>query len=158
NARALIDRGVPFALTTATVSGAHLQAVVGYDPLRGSLFLRDPSDRHLGEVLGEEFLESYRSVGPRGLALVPRQKAALLDGVELLDAELYDYLYRMRCALDAHDRPAAVECVRALEAQAPEHRLTLQAHHVLANYDGNSAELLGVLDRLLQLFPDDPIS
>jgi tetratricopeptide (TPR) repeat protein len=157
NARALIDRGIPFALATAFPAGGHLQAVAGYDPLRRSLFLRDPNQCYLVEVLAEPFLESYRSVGPRGLALVPRTKAVLLDDLPLLDADLYDQLHQLHCALEGHDRAGAVRSLEALQAQAPGHRLTLQARRWLANYDRNPTEHLDALDRLLELFPADQL-
>jgi predicted Zn-dependent protease len=157
NARALVDRGIPFALATASPAGAHLQAVVGYDERRGTLFLRDPSKRLLVEVLGKGLLDSYKSLGPRGLVLVPRVKEAELQGLELLDSQLYDHLHQMYIALEAHDRPAAVRSLEAIQAQAPGHRLALQARRRLAGYDGNPAEQLDTITRLLELFPDDPI-
>jgi tetratricopeptide (TPR) repeat protein len=157
SARALIDRGIPFAVATAGPAGGHLQAVVGYDALRGTLFLRDPSKRLLVETLGEPFLVGYRSLGPRGLVLVPRAKEALLDGVSLPDAGLYDHLHRMYCALEAHDRPGAAAALAAIEAEAPGHRLALQARRRMAGYDGNPAEHLEAVDRLLALFPDDEL-
>jgi tetratricopeptide (TPR) repeat protein len=156
-ALALIDRGIPFAVATAGPAGAHLQAVVGYDALRGALFLRDPSKRLLVETLGEPFLNTYRSLGPRGLALVPRAKESLLEGLALPDAGLYDHYHAMQCALEAHDRPAALRCLAALEGEAPGHRLALQARRRLASYDGNPAEQLDAVERLLALYPDDAL-
>ncbi len=157
NARALIDRGVPFAVTTVFPRSAHLQAVVGYDALRGTLFLRDPSERHLNEVLGESFLEHFRSVGPRGMALVPADRASLLDGLDLLDAELYDHVHRLRLALDAHDRDEAVRQLDAMRAKDAGHRMTFQARRMLAGYDGDPTEQLEAIRGLLKLFPDDQI-
>ena len=41
----LLDAGVPFTLTTVYTASAHLQAVIGYDALRGTLLIRDPFKR-----------------------------------------------------------------------------------------------------------------
>ena len=51
------------------------------------------SARTVGEVLAEKLLEHYRSTGPRGVALVPRERADLLDGLDLPDTALYDAGY-----------------------------------------------------------------
>ena len=37
----LIDRGIPFTLTTVEPGNAHLQAVIGYDSRRGTILARD---------------------------------------------------------------------------------------------------------------------
>ena len=47
------------------------KALIGYDSRRGSLLVRDPYQRYLGEFIAGDTLERYRSTGPRGLALVP---------------------------------------------------------------------------------------
>ena len=39
----LIDRGVPFTLSTVSPGSAHLQAIIGYDPIQGVYLVRDPS-------------------------------------------------------------------------------------------------------------------
>ena len=41
SAVALLDRGIPFTLTTAEVTSSHLQVVIGYDSLRRSFWIRD---------------------------------------------------------------------------------------------------------------------
>ena len=71
----LLDRGVPFTLTTVETQNSHLQAVIGYDQKRGTLLIRDPTLPASAEALAEPLLARYRSVGPRGMALVPRARA-----------------------------------------------------------------------------------
>ncbi len=154
SAAALIDRGIPFTLTTAEPTSSHLQAVIGYDARRGTLILRDPGERHQNEVLAGGVLERYRATGPRGMALVPRERADLLN-LELPDAPLYDHMHRLQRALQLHDRPAAAAALTALEQQAPDHFLTLQARRSLAGYDADPAAVLAAVEKLLTLFPDD---
>lgn len=153
---ALLDRGCPFTLTTVAPRSAHLQAVVGYDAALGLLLIRDPSQRTHGECVGQAFLETCASHGPRGMVLVPADSAELLAGLELPDAELYDCWYSLRRALARHNRPAAqAECDR-LAALAPRHRFVPLAQRELAGYDGNLLRQLEATQALLALFPDDP--
>ncbi len=151
----LLDRGVPFTLTTVETRNAHLQAVIGYDARRGTLLLRDPWLPHEGEVVAEPFLERYRSVGPRGMAMVPRGRAALLEGVELPEAGLYDRLHRMQVALREHDRTAAAAVYEDLSAGSPGHRLVLHARWLLAIYDASATDALPAIVALRQAFPGD---
>ena len=57
---ALLDRGIPFTLTTVEPTNGHMQAVIGYDERRGTILMRDPFVRLLGEALGEELLKRQR--------------------------------------------------------------------------------------------------
>ncbi|MDR3617985.1 MAG: tetratricopeptide repeat protein [Paludisphaera borealis] len=155
SALALLDRGVPFTLTTVETQSAHLQAVIGYDARRGTLLIRDPTLPHEGEALGEPFLKRYRSVGPRGMAMVPRDRAELFDGLDLPESNLYDHLNRMQVALRDHDREAAAAALEALRAEAPGHRLTHHARRLLAIYDVDAPAMLSVLEALRAAFPDD---
>ncbi|MCP3137164.1 tetratricopeptide repeat protein [Pyxidicoccus sp. QH1ED-7-1] len=155
SARALLDRGIAFTLTTQEPGSAHLQAVVGYDERRGTLLVRDPSTRYQVEFDAEGALAHYASCGPRGMALVPVAEAARLDAVELPEAELYDGLHRLEAALVANDRGAARAVVEDLERAAPGHRLTLQARRRLAGYDDSTADALAALEGLRAAFPDD---
>lgn len=154
--RQLIDRGMPFDLTTVEVESAHAQAVIGYDLLKQTLFLQDPSEPHYRELDAEEFLQQYQLTGPRGLVMVPQERAAELDSLDLPEAALYDLSHRFNKALASYDVASAAEALAALKAQAPEHRLTLLAELSQANFDGHEVERLKCIDRLLIMFPDDP--
>jgi len=154
SAQALIDRGVPFTLTTVEPTSAHLQAVFGYDTLLGRILVRDPSLRHAAEY-DVALIEHYRSCGPRGMTLLPKSEAQRLDGVALPDVELYDQLYELQCALEAHDRVKARAIVDAMHAAAPGHRLTWDAEWQLAAYDQDATTRLRAIKELLKLFPDD---
>lgn len=155
SARQLLERGVPFAFTTVQPANAHEQAIIGCDDLRGSLLVRDPYFRHIVEFLAEKTFEGQQASGPRGMAMVPRDRAALLDGLELPEAGLYDLHHAALLALSRHDRPAALAAVEKLEAAAPGHRLALQARRAVAHYDANAIEILAQVERLLALFPKD---
>ncbi|MBI5067364.1 MAG: C39 family peptidase [Deltaproteobacteria bacterium] len=153
-AKALVDRGLPFTLTTVEPGSAHLQAVVGYDESRATLLIRDPSFRSLTE-LAEPGLDDYRACGPRGMVPVPPGKEALLDGLDLPEADLHDLYHGVQAALVAHRRDEAEGLRRSLDARAPGHRLALQAARALAAYDGDEEARLAATEALLALFPDD---
>ncbi|MBI2920172.1 MAG: C39 family peptidase [Planctomycetes bacterium] len=154
---ALLDRGVPFTLTTAVPGSAHLQAVVGYDGLRESLFIRDPYERYLRETGARRFLDRYRATGPRGMAMVPAAQAGLLESLELPDAALYDLLYAMQRSLERHDRAAAAAARDSLVARAPGHRLSFTGRRILAAYDADRVAALEALDGLLALHPGNEL-
>ncbi|MCI0387171.1 MAG: tetratricopeptide repeat protein [Acidobacteria bacterium] len=151
----LIDRGVPFTLTTADPGNAHLQAIVGYDEQRGTLLIRDPYTRSLGEALAKEMIEHYRSNGPRGMALVPEERSSLLNDLDLKEAELYDQLHAIQHALANHNRDQAQEVWQKMSCEAEDHRLTLQARLALAWYDEEQTQVLACVEKLLEQFPED---
>ncbi|HEX9050394.1 MAG TPA: C39 family peptidase, partial [Anaeromyxobacter sp.] len=154
-ATALLDRGVPFALTTVDPGNAHMQAVVGYDRARRTLLLRDPYFRYLGEIVGDAGLADYAASGPKGLVLLPAAEAGRLDGLDLPEAALHDVYHRVQAALVAHDRAGAAAAAAELRAAAPGHRLALQADRSIASYDADEPARLRATEALLALFPDD---
>lgn len=153
---ALIDRGIPIALGVVEATFTHLQAIAGYDQLRGVLLFRDPSERPLGEMMLEPLLERFRSHGPRALIALPAEEGARLEGLDLPDAELYDRVYRIHRAMELSDRETAGAIFDELQKQAPDHRLTLYARYLLGRYDAHNVEQLAAVDELLRHFPDDP--
>ena len=100
-------------------------------------------------------LDRYKSTGPRGMMLVPRAKEAVLEGVELPEAPLYDFLYALQQALERHDRDEARKAYDVLNEKAPGHRLTLHARRTLASYDADRVTQLQCVEDLLKLYPDD---
>ncbi len=152
---ALIDAGIPFTLTTTWPGGAHLQAVIGYDALRGTLLIRDPFNRTHGEFEAASLFAAMQATGPRGLILLPQNEIHHLAGIELPDAPLWDGYQNVMTALQRHDRETAAVGIQTVVAQNPEHRLALAARRALALYDGDEASALSVTEELLVRFPDD---
>jgi tetratricopeptide (TPR) repeat protein len=152
---ALLDRGIPFALSAVEPGSAHMQAVIGYDNLRGSFLIRDPFHSQIDEFSAEPTLERYCANGPRGMLMIPASQAACLDGLVLLDAELYDDYYALQTALLRHDRARAIDLAASMAQRAPEHRMTLFAQRALSFYDDDEATRLRVTDALLLQYPQD---
>lgn len=157
NAAELLERGVPMTLATVYPGGGHLQAIVGYDERRGTYLIRDPYYRRMGEILATELEEQQRSNGPRVMALVPEEKAALLEGLtrELFESEIHDLLFNIESTLDRHNREEAAKFLNEIERRYPHHRLTYAARWTVANYDTNPPGVRSALQELLKLFPDD---
>jgi tetratricopeptide (TPR) repeat protein len=154
-ARLLVDAGVPFALGTVEANSAHLQAVIGYDELRETLFIQDPGEPHYREAPAQDFLTRYALTGPRGMAVVPEARRSWLEALPLPEAALFDLNHAFHSALSAHRREGAVAALEQLETQEPGGRLALVARLALTGFDGDTVERRGVIDRLLTRFPDD---
>lgn len=151
---ALIDRGIPFTLTTTAVTSAHLQACIGYDKRCDVVLLRDPTHRHFGEMLIEGLIAAHPLQGPRCMMLLPQEEASRLEGLHFPDEALYEARHHFTLAKERHDRWKAQEAVSTMRAMAPEHPLTRDAEADLAAYLGHHAKALRIHDDLLKDFPD----
>lgn len=153
--RQLIDRGIPFTMTTVDPGAGHLQAVVGYDSLCGTLLIRDPASPLLQTMDAEKGLSRYEAFGPRGMLLLPAEEVSRLDEVTLPDEELYTRIYQLKRALEKHDRQQAqIEC-NTLKELAPNHRLRHWAERHLAIYDENQEAHHAANQALLELSPEN---
>lgn len=150
----LIDRGIPFTLTTSWVTGAHLQACIGYDDRQGTAILRDPTHRHFGEALIEDLILEHPLHGPRCMLLLPHEEASRLEGLVLPDEAYHDAYHQMAQAIENHDRWAAETAVSTLRALDSDHPLTLSGESHFANYLGHHEKSHAILTRLSKRFPD----
>lgn len=153
--KSLIDRGIPFSLTTTFPGMGHMQAVTGYDEHRGTAIVRDPFLPQLREFAVDALLEDQKSSGPRCMAMVPAEKAEMLDGIDFIDREIYDLGHNAQIAIERHDRAHAAKVVAEMEAAFPDHRLTLAALWELHHYDSNGPRLFEVIGRFHDKFPKD---
>lgn len=153
---ALVDAGLPFAVTTVEATSGHIRAVVGYDAARGTLLLREPSVPIVLEGRAHQFLTRYAAHGPRALVIVPTEQASKLEGLGLPDSERYDQLHAVMLALDAHDRARAATIVAELTTATPAaHPVTLAARRALATYDDDPEAMLHVAREMVDAFPAD---
>lgn len=150
---ALIDRGLPFCLNTQETASAHLQIVMGYDPVLGLLLIRDPFSHAVGEFLAVEFFERYRHNGPRGMVMVPQNDAKRLEPVLFVDAQLYDERHAMRRAMLTYDRVAAEHALARAAERHAEHWMVLSMRLELARYDSDGKTVLDLTERLYALNP-----
>jgi tetratricopeptide (TPR) repeat protein len=151
---ALIGRGIPFAVSTVEATSAHMQAVAGFDRVRGTVLLRDPGQPYIAEFFAEVFFKRQRPFGPHGMVLLPMAERGRLDGVELPDGEMYDAFHCFSRCLPKHDRAGAAKILQTISESQGEHALVWEMRLSLAGYDANVSEQLRCLDKLLELFPD----
>lgn len=152
---ALLDRQIPFAVFTAEATSAHVQVVVGYDELRRTFIIRDPSFPQIREAAEESFLKRYAANGPACMLLLPAAQSQQSAGLTFPDAEFYDDLREVQSALERHQRSAAETVFRRMCERAPDHWLTLTADRAIQSYDTNLPALLKCLEQLLNQFPED---
>lgn len=150
----LIDRGLPFTLTTEWTTGAHLQACIGYDTRTDTVILRDPTERHYGERLLGSLMASHPLGGPRAMLMVPVDREEILSGLLLEDEHVYDSFHRMLVALETHDRFRIQTAVSELRAVAPDHPLALDGEMRAANALQDWPRALVLVKILLKRFPD----
>lgn len=151
----LIDAGLPFALGTQYVGGGHLQAVVGYDALRQTLLIRDPSQLLHAEYDAAQLFDGQQSGGPRALLLLPPEALPRLQSIDLPDRAAWDIVHDFQSALQCHDRPGALVALERLSALQPEGDPVLRLRRGLAIYDGNEPLILAATEALLARYPDD---
>ncbi|MCR4317735.1 MAG: tetratricopeptide repeat protein [Planctomycetes bacterium] len=151
----LIDADIPFTLATTGTTFGHLQAVIGYDSRCGWLLVQDPYQRSIMKYDAEGIIESFRSTGPRGMALIPPGKEFVAKSIQLPGASAYDMLYEFQKALHNHERDRAEKILEKMENEAKDERILCVARISLAGYDVNDSAILKHVERILELFPDD---
>ncbi|MEO0474975.1 MAG: tetratricopeptide repeat protein [Planctomycetota bacterium] len=156
SATELVDRGMPFTLSTVEPGNAHLQAVIGYDTNRQVLLLRDPFYPSVGEILMDSLEERYGAFGPRGMVMFPQDKLHLLDDLELTDQHLWEDAHHVRAALIDHDRDTAVKRLDELKQKDPEATVTLNAELSLADYDNDGGNRDRLVEALIERYPKCP--
>lgn len=153
----LIDHQIPFILETVAINSAHAQVVMGYDTVRQTLLIREPSDRLSREFDAAKLIERHGAWGPRCMAFVPASRKEMLDAISLPDRELYDRVHRLELALSRNNRSVAEAELAEVKTEAPDSALSLQAESRLAIYDGNLPLALQCDDRLRELFNGDEV-
>ncbi|MBK9394983.1 MAG: tetratricopeptide repeat protein [Uliginosibacterium sp.] len=155
SAQALLDAGIPFTLATVSAGSGHLQAVIGYDLLRGSLLIRDPFQPTHAEFDAAALFESHQASGPRAMVIVPLAERARLDGIDLPEADLWDHYHALTAALARHARDDALQALDRLRGLDATHRLSLLGARAIAMYDGDENAILAATETLLARYPDD---
>lgn len=156
-AKALLDRGIPFAITTVDVASSHLQAVVGYDSALGTVLLRDPTVDQLLDCYADALIGDHRGLGPRCFLMLPPERRKDLDDIELADTAAYSIAVRVDAALEHHDAATARAAAQELARVAgPDHWMALTANYRIARVDRDLATALGLAEKLLSTNPTSP--
>jgi len=153
----LIKNGIGFVLTLEWDDNAHAVAAVGLDEAAGTLIIHDPMAYRTAEYLLEGFAKNRDPFGMKGMAVVPRDKAAFLD--QLLpenDVAIMTAAQNHQRVLAVQGPTAAREIVADVAKKLPSHPGTRLLRSIQAAEDGHSGEALLGFQQLLNEFPNSP--
>ncbi len=152
----LLAAGLPFLLSLVEVGVTQTRLVIGHDPVRESLFLRDGHEPRPVEAPIAVVLKRYRQTGPRCLLAVPKAEEARLRPIALLpDSEGYDRLYQInRHFAEGRQADANAAC-DAFIAEYAGNRLAKVAALLWARLTAHSVLALDAIEDLQADYPDD---
>ncbi len=154
----LIKNGIAFVVTLEVDANAHAVAVVGLDEAAGTLIVHDPSMLRTAEYLLESIGKDETPLGPRAMAMVPRDQAARLDGLlPKDDAEAAAAKMAYQRAILLSGPAAAREVVAKLAERQPKHPVARLLLAMQAVEDGKVGVALIEFQKLLQQFPGSAI-
>ncbi|QEL16126.1 tetratricopeptide repeat protein [Limnoglobus roseus] len=153
----LIAAGLPFLVSLVEVGVSQPRLVVGHDPIRESLLLRDGHDNQPVEAPLPVVLKRYRSTGPHCLVAVPKAEEHRLTAfADLPDAEAYDRLFAIHQLFTHGKQTDAKARHDAFVAEYVGHRLSKVAALAWARLTVHPVLLLDAANALLRDYPDDP--
>lgn len=155
SAVALIDRGVPFTLTTVEPTSGTFRRASATTASAARFSSATRSCRCSVSLSPSRCSSGTSRAGRAGMAIAPMAQAGLLDGVDLPDADAYDAFHSLQRSLVRHARADAGDAYGRMAQRWPGHRMRLVARRTLASYDGNTIDELAATEALLGLFPAD---
>jgi tetratricopeptide (TPR) repeat protein len=151
----LIRNGVAFVLTLEYDDSGHAVAVVGLDEAAGTLLVHDPQSFRSSEYLLKSFGEGQSPLAPEGMAIVPAEKAALLDRLlPAQDVEAMTASVRYQRAQVTGDPAAQRAVVKEMAERRPAHPGTRLLLARQAIDEGRTGEALAAFQELLKAFPN----
>ena len=153
----LIENDIPFALVTTNGFSAHIQAVIGFNKQVGTLYVMDPSQPIMQEMLTKETIESEGYSGARCIVFVPSEKSTLLAKFSFPAAELYPLWDTYSIAEEKNDYLAAKTALIKLKETAPEHRITLRVERNFAVWNNDTTNILELNNKLLSKYPTETL-
>jgi len=156
-AYALIDNDIPFALVTTAGFSSHIQAVIGYNRQIGTIYIMDPSNAVMQEMLTKETIEYEAYSGARCIAFVPDNKSELLTKFNFPASELFPIWDEFSCAEEKSDYASAKNALDKLITIDPNHRITLRVKRNFSIWNNDTNTILESNNRLLERFPDQTL-
>lgn len=151
----LLDHDIPFALVTTNGFSSHIQAVIGYDKQVGTLFIMDPSQAIMQEMLTKETIESEAYNGARCIAFVPSEKRQILSGFNFPASNLYPLWDDFNCAQQKNDFVTAQSALEQLKVVDATHRITLRVERSFAVWNNDTNKILASNNSLLDRYPNE---
>ena len=153
----LIENDIPFALVTTNGFSAHIQAVIGFNKQVGTLYVMDPSQPIMQEMLTKETIASEGYSGARCIVFVPSEKLNLLSKFSFPASELYPLWDSYSVAEEKNDYLAAKAALAKLKAIAPEHRITLRVDRSFAAWNNDTTNILELNNKLLSKYKSETL-
>lgn len=150
---ALLDAGIPFVLMDMHMTWSHAVAVIGYDEAQGTLIIHDPSNERWCQALLEEMEKSETPFGPECLAIVPADRAGLLDMIPDEASRGITALNRCYKLLGDGGHPACRPVVEDLAAREAGKPITRRLEALQLAWEGNLFEAIGRQEKLLAEHP-----
>jgi len=152
--RRLLEAGLPFVYLMESLSSSHAAAAVGLDEATGTLVLHDPGDERWVRVLVERMDEGEAPFGPQALAVVPPERAELLDLIPAGATEPYAAHLRFERALETRGVRAAAEVAEGLARRFSDHPYTQRLDALARGLAGDTFAAIDLQERLLARHPD----
>ncbi len=156
-AYALIDNDIPFALITTDGFSSHIQAVIGYNRQIGTMYIMDPSNVVMQEMLIKETIVHEAFSGTRCIAFVPNNKSKLLAQFNFPASDLFPLWDEYSCAEEKNDYVSAKSALDKLIGKDPDHRITLRVKRNFAIWNNDTNKILEFNNKLLERFPDQTL-
>jgi len=131
-----------------------LQACIGYDARSKIVFLRDPTERHYGEILLDGLVEDHPVSGPRGMLILPKDQAYKVSDTFFPDQHIYNARHELMLALDKHDSLKVDEAIATMRAINDTHPLVIESEIIVASYKGNFSKCHELNKELHERFPE----
>ncbi|WED20673.1 hypothetical protein L3Q72_08425 [Vibrio sp. JC009] len=150
----LLSRKIPFTLVTTSGLSSHLQVVKGIDNEAGILYLMDPSLSAESKALIDGTCSKDLANGPKCRAVVPEEKAHLLQGLSLPSMDLYPIKNQFDAQANRGDIYACRQLISEISQIDSDHRLALYMKRSLAILLNDESAIARYTNQLLERYPD----
>ena len=153
----LIKQGIAFVLTLVGESDAHAVAVVGLDEAAGTLMIHDPRSFRTTSYLADCIGRGEAPLGPAGMAIVPLEKAELLDSLLPEDSDIVEAVIFCSEEIGSKGPSAARVKVDELSKRYLPHPGIRLLDAMVAQEEGEIGKAKTELQKLLREFPRSPM-
>lgn len=153
-ALALLQNGLPFVLCVKTVSHYHAMAAIGVDHAAGVLLVHDPGNARMEKQLLSKLGKSEIPFGLEALAIVPPEKAKLLEVIPASASEPFSAYQTYLKAIQTSGTNAGRAIIDQLRASYPDHPFLQRMEAIHFGLKGMAAKAIKRQIALLKTYSD----
>ena len=153
----LIDEDVPFSFCSTAGFTSHMQVVIGYNLKYGSMYIMDPSNPAMQEMLIDETIQNEAYMGARCLAFVPNEISHKLEFINTTCSKLYPIYDIYRRSKEKQDIKTMQQSIDDMISISPAHRMTIFAKRDHACYYNDVEQIQAGNEQLLKLSPNETV-